>query len=70
MRSRRVLGILTFAVQIGETDVQADVNLAPAVLVRVIDVQLVHAAGDKYGSLDETGGPILAAGDSQGHFTW
>lgn len=70
MQSRGLLGILTFAVQIGETDVQADVNLAPTVLVWVIDIQLVHTAGDKYGSLSETGGLILAAGDSQGRFTW
>ena len=55
LRSRGVLGILTFAVQVGETDVQADVNLSPAVLVRVIDVQLIHTAGDMCGSLDETG---------------
>ena len=55
LQSRGVLGILTFTVQVGETDVQADVNLSPAVLVRVIDVQLIHTAGDTCGSLDETG---------------
>lgn len=38
--------VLTFTMQIGQTDVQADVNFSPTVLVWVIDVQLVHTEGD------------------------
>lgn len=46
--SRGLRAVLTFAVQTGQADVQADVDFAPAVLVWVIDVELVHAEGDKH----------------------